>query len=350
VAVRNAGGAAGTFNVCIQSLVSSTCDNGPNFSNLCSQFKADWTGTSVYTAVLTSVSNPANSYSYTTTSGSYMPLASFVPSVGNTSTGGLQYGESYSVAISSVYTLSDAAGNVGTYTAVPSSSTCTISISGQPNINLGTTYASSGAGINGRRLNSFVATNTFLCGVVSYNWMFIPVDPITNAPLTTELTAYYNSGSNSRYMQLSATNIPGLAAGKRYRVHIQPVFATGNGNYDMSSSIYLQMIAPAGMNTENSTEVMATRTLTVDNSTAEFAVYPNPNNGEVFNLNVSGIAEGLWEMSILDIQGKEVMNGQLISENGINTMIAPTTKLNAGIYMINLTNGAEILSTRLVVR
>jgi hypothetical protein len=80
------------------------------------------------------------------------------------------------------------------------------------------------------------------------------------------------------------------------------------------------------------------------------AVYPNPSNGEVFNLNVSGIAEGLWEMSILDIQGKEVMNGQLISENGINTMIAPSTKLTAGIYMINLTNGTEILSTRLVVR
>jgi hypothetical protein len=350
VAVRNAGGVAGTFNICIQSLVSSTCDNGPNFSNLCSQFKADWTGTSVYTAVLTSVSNPANSYSYTTTAGSYMPLASFVPSVSNVSTGGLQYGESYSVAISSVYTLADAAGNVGTYTAVPSSSTCTISISNQPNINLGSTYASSGPGINGRRLNSYVATNTFLCGVVSYNWMFIPVDPITNTPLTTELTAYYSSPNNSRYMQLSAANIPGLAAGKRYRVHIQPVFATGNGSYDMASSVYVQMIAPAGMNVENGTEAMTTRAYTADNNATEFAVYPNPNNGEMFNLNVSGITEGLWEMSILDIQGKEVMNGQLISENGINTIIVPSNKLTAGIYMINLTNGEEILSTRLVVR
>jgi hypothetical protein len=40
----------------------------------------------------------------------------------------------------------------------------------------------------------------------------------------------------------------------------------------------------------------------------------------------------------------------LISENGINTMITPSTKLTSGIYMINLTNGVEILSTRLVVR
>jgi hypothetical protein len=31
-------------------------------------------------------------------------------------------------------------------------------------------------------------------------------------------------------------------------------------------------------------------------------------------------------------------------------MITPSTKLTAGVYMINLTNGSEILSTRLVVR
>jgi hypothetical protein len=350
VAVRNAGGAAGSFTVCIQSLKVSNCDNGPNFSSLCHRFKADWTNTSVYSAVLTSVSNPLNSYSYTTTSGSFMLLSEFVPSVDNVSAGGLQYGQSYSVLVSSVYTLADAAGNIGTYTATPTASSCIMNILAQPNVNLNATYASSGAGINPRKLNSYVPTNAFLCGIVSYNWMFIPVDPLTNDPLTTELTTYYNSGSSSRYMQLSAANIPGIAAGKRYRVHVQPVFNYGIGAYDMSSSVYVQILAPAGMNLENSTEAMATRTFIADNSATEFAVYPNPNNGEVFNLNVSGITEGLWEMTIIDVQGKEVMNGQMISENGINTMITPSTKLTAGVYMINLTNGSEILSTRLVVR
>jgi hypothetical protein len=351
VAVRNSGGVAGTFTVCIQNLASSSCDNGPNFSGLCGQFKADWTGTSSYSAVFTSVSNPANSYSYTSTTGSYMPLASFVPSVSNVTGGGLQYGESYTTVVSSVYTLADAAGNIGTYTATPTASTCTISIAAQPSINLATAYASSGVGINPRNLNSYVATNLFVCGVTSYNWMFVPVDPITNAPLTTELTAYYNSGSSSRYMQLSSANIPGIAAGKRYRVHVQPVFASGAGSYDMVSVIYVQMISSGGMVVENGTDAMVTRSFVSEsNESSSIAVYPNPSNGEVFNLNVSGIAEGLWEMSIIDVQGREVMNGQLISENGINTMIAPSTSLNAGIYMINLTNGSEILSTRLVVR
>jgi hypothetical protein len=352
VAVRNAGGVAGTFTVCIQALYASTCNNGPNFSNLCNQFKASWTGTSVYSAVLTSVSNPVNTYSYTTTSGSYMPLSSFLPSLSNETPGGLQYGQSYSVVVSSVYTLADAAGNIGTYTATPTASSCIMNILAQPNVNLNAIYASSGAGINPRKLNSYVATNVFLCGVESYNWMFIPVDPLTNDPLATELTAYYNSGSSSRYMQLSAANIPGIAAGKRYRVHVQPVFASGVGSFDMVSVVYVQMISSGGMLVEgDNTAALATRSYVVEsNESTSMAVYPNPSNGEVFNLNVSGIAEGLWEMSIIDVQGKEVMNGQLVSENGINTVVVPSTKLTSGIYMINLTNGVEILSTRLVVR
>jgi hypothetical protein len=280
-----------------------------------------------------------------------MPLSAFVPSMSNTIVGGLQYGQSYSVVVSSIFTLADAAGNIGTYTATPSASNCTVNILAQPNINLGATYASSGVGTNPRKPNWYISTNQFQCGVVSYNWMFIPVDPNTNEVLASELTTVYNSVTSTRYMQLNSTNIPGLTYGKRYRVRVQPVFNYGIGTYDMTSELYVQMISTGGMVVEgDNTAAVATRAFTADNSATEFAVYPNPNNGEVFNLNVSGIAEGLWEMSILDIQGKEVMNGQLISENGINTMITPSTKLTSGIYMINLTNGVEILSTRLVVR
>ncbi len=350
VAVRNAGGVAGSYTVCIQSLTASTCDNGPSFNTLCSSFKAKWCGTSKYSAVFTSVSDPSNTYTYSSTSGSYMPLAAIAPAVGNTEVGGLQYGESYTVAVTAIYTLSDAAGNTEVYSAAPQSSTCTISIAPHPAINLSSAYASSGPGNNTRKPNWYISTNQYLCAVASYNWMFISVDPNTNEPIASELPVIYNSGSSSRFMQLSSVNIPGLTYGKRYRVHIQPVFAYGDGSFDMSSALYVQIISNGGMTLENETEALATRAFTADKSATEFAVYPNPNNGEVFNLNVSGIAEGLWEMSILDIQGKEVMNGQLISENGINTMITPSTKLTAGIYMINLTNGSEILSTRLVVR
>jgi hypothetical protein len=352
VAVRNAGGVAGTFSVCIQALGASTCDNGPSFSTMCNSFKAAWRGTSSYSAVFTSVTDPSNVYTFSSTTGTFMPLASFAPSVTNTAVGGLQYGQSYTVQVTAIYTLADAAGNVGVYTAAPTAPTCTITIGTQPAINLSSAYASSGPGNNARKPNWYISTNQFLCAVVSYNWMFIPVDPNTNAVLTSELTTVYNSVTSTRFMQLNSTNIPGLTYGKRYRVHVQPVFAYGNGTYDMSSELYIQMISSGGMAVEgDNTAAVSTRSFVVEsNEATSIAVYPNPSNGEVFNLNVSGIAEGLWEMSILDIQGKEVMNGQLISENGINTMVVPTTKLTAGIYMINLTNGVEILSTRLVVR
>jgi hypothetical protein len=281
-----------------------------------------------------------------------MPLSSFVPSVTNTAVGGLQYGQSYTVSVSAIYTLADAGGNTSVYTATPDASTCTITIGAQPAVNLSSTFASTGPGNNPRKPNWYISTNQFLCGVVSYNWMFIPVDPNTNEVLASELTAIYNSVTSTRFMQLNSTNVPGLTYGKRYIVRVQPVFNYGNGTYDMTSELYVQMISTGGMVVEgDNTAAVSTRSFAVEtNESNSIAVYPNPSNGEVFNLNVSGIAEGLWEMSIIDVQGKEVMNGQMISENGINTMVVPTTKLTSGIYMINLTNGTEILSTRLVVR
>jgi hypothetical protein len=352
VAVRNAGGVAGTFSVCIQALASSTCNNGTSFSNTCNSFKAAWRGTSSYTAEFTSVTDPTNTYTFTSTTGTFMPLSSFVPSVTNTAVGGLQYGQSYTVSVSAIYTLADAGGNTSVYTATPDASTCTITIGAQPAVNLSSTFASTGPGNNPRKPNWYISTNQFLCGVVSYNWMFIPVDPNTNEVLASELTAIYNSVTSTRFMQLNSTNVPGLTYGKRYIVRVQPVFNYGNGTYDMTSELYVQMISTGGMVVEgDNTAAVSTRSFAVEtNESNSIAVYPNPSNGEVFNLNVSGIAEGLWEMSIIDVQGKEVMNGQMISENGINTMVVPTTKLTSGIYMINLTNGTEILSTRLVVR
>jgi hypothetical protein len=139
-----------------------------------------------------------------------MPLSAFTPTIENSELGGLQYGESYTVAVTAIYTLSDAAGNTEVYSAVPQSSTCTISIAPHPAINLSSSNASSGPGNNTRKPNWYISTNLYLCGVSSYNWMFISVDPNTNQPIVSELPVVCNSGSSSRFIQLSSVNIPGL--------------------------------------------------------------------------------------------------------------------------------------------
>jgi PKD repeat protein len=355
VAVRNAGGNSGTFTVCIQALPSSTCDNGSNFTNLCNLFKADWTGTTSYTVLLESISNPGNFYTCTSTGSSLMPLNNFVGDAGNTLSGRLRYGQSYSVAVSANYNLTDAGGNTENYSSNPSSSTCVISIGNQPLVNLGSSYSSSGAGINPRNVNSYVMTNLYVCGVLTYTWEFVQVNPLTNVPLSNALPIYWTSATSTRYMQLNTTNIPGVSAGKRYKVRVRPNFVYGNGNYDSSSNLYLQIVGSAGM-----VELIDTKThgvavnersgsIDMDNST-DLLVFPNPSNGSYINLNLEGIEESNIMIDIIDSQGRKVYSqSNVITTNGY-VQIEFENQLAAGLYTVLISLTDEILTEKVVVK
>jgi PKD repeat protein len=355
VAVGNAGGSAGTFSVCIQALPPSTCDNGPNFSNLCNLFKADWMGTTSYTVLLESVSSPGNMYTCTTTGTSLMPLSNFVGMPGNTLIGGLRYGESYNVSVSSNFNLADAGGNQGTYVAEPAGSTCVINILAHPIINLGPTYASSGPGINPRNLNSYVMTSLYICGVATYTWEFVEVNPLTNVPLTTALPIYWTSATSTRYLQLKSSNIPGISAGKRYKVRVRPNFAYGNGDYDMVSSVYLQIVGSAGIvdqsNERNEGVVYNERIETFETDVLnDMTVYPNPSNGNFINLNLEGIQEETVLIDIIDAQGRRVysQSHSLLSQGIIN--IEFEQQLAAGLYTVLISLSDEVLTEKVIVK
>jgi hypothetical protein len=355
VSVGNAGGNPGTFSVCIQALPSSTCDNGPNFGNLCNLFKADWMGTTSYTVLLESVSSPGNMYTCTTTGTSLMPLSNFVGMPGNTLTGGLRYGESYNVSVSSNFNLADAGGNLGTYVAEPAGSTCVINILNHPAINLGSNYASSGVGINPRNLNSYVMTSLYICGVATYTWEFVEVDPLTNIPLPTSLPIYWTSATSTRYLQLKSSNIPGISAGKRYKVRVRPNFSYGSGNYDSVSTVYLQMVGSAGMveqpNEKNEGVVYNERIETFETDVLnDMTVYPNPSNGNFINLNLEGIQESSVVIDIIDAQGRRVysQSHSLLSNGIIN--IEFERQLAAGLYTVLISLSDEVLTEKVIVR
>jgi PKD repeat protein len=355
VAVGNAGGSAGTFTVCIQALPSSTCDNGSNFTNLCNLFKADWTGTTSYTVLLESISNPGNFYTCTSNGSSLMPLSSFVGVPGNTLTGGLRYGQSYTVAVSANYNLSDAGGNTGTYVSEPMGSTCSISISAHPVTNLGATYASSGFGNNPRNIHSYVMTNLYVCGVQTYTWEMVPVDPLTNVPLSNSLPIYWTSATSTRYMQLNTNNIPGISAGKRYRVRVRPNFVYGSGNYDTANSIYLQIVGSAGMveQAESKTHGVAVNERSEayeGDPSMNMTVFPNPSNGNFINLNLEGIQETNVMIDIIDAQGRRVysQSHSLLSNGIIN--IEFERQLAAGLYTVLISLSDEVLTEKVIVR
>jgi hypothetical protein len=356
IAVGNAGGFAGTYTVCIQALRPSGCGNGPTFEKLCSTFKATWTGTTSYTVVLQSVSNPGNFYVQTSANSAQMPFTGFTPLPGNTLSGGVQYGQSYSASVSANYTLTDAGGNVGVYVAEPTQSACVISINAHPAVNLGAAYVSSAFGVNTRSLNTNVVTDISVCGIQNYTWELVAVDPLTNQIITSELPRYWTGSTTTRNLKLSAANISGIAAGKRYRVRVRPNFSYGNGNFDLNSTLYVQITGSAGLavieDEVNHTELLQERNedgMSIEDLTGVL-IYPNPSNGNFINLNLEGIDESNIMIDIIDSQGRKVYSqSNVITTNGY-VRIEFENQLAAGLYTVLISLTDEILTEKVVVK
>lgn len=352
VAIRNAlGGTPGTFSVCIQTLAVSACDNGPNFASLCSSFKADWTGTSSYTATFTSQDVPGNVYTYTTTNTSYIPLSIVPATVGNVDAGGLQYGESYNVSVSANYNLPDAIGDMQTAVASPSTSTCAISIAPVAGLNMASSYASNSSGSlstpgsNPRVSGSWIQTDLFVCGAIGYSWSISEVNYLNGTVQPTPFIV----NTTSRQVRLWPVNIPTLAAGKRYQVLVAPIFAWGTGSYNTATQRYVQIAGSAGMVEENNNDevVLVDKSLT----TGVFAsLYPNPNNGENVNINIAGIESESVNIRIMDASGRTVWSNNFFVEGILATTVSFDRPLAAGIYMVEMNYNGEISTQRMVVQ
>lgn len=353
VAVRNGvGGFPGTFSVCIQSLAASTCDNGPSFPSLCSSFKADWTGTSSYTATFTSQDVPGNVYTYTTSNSSWIPLSIVPATLGNVDAGGLQYGESYTVAISANYNLPDAAGVIQNAVASPASSTCSINIAPVAGLNMGAAYnsVSSGTlvtpGSNPRVQGSWIQTDFYVCGASSYLWSISEVNYLNG---TVQVGPAFQATTTSRQMRLWPTNIPNLAAGKRYQILVAPVFPWGPGAFNVATQRYVQIAGSAGMVEENINEEI----VLVDKSlqSGVFAsLYPNPSNGEMVNINIAGIESESVNIRIMDASGRTVWSNNFFVEGILATTVNFDRPLAAGIYMVEMNYNGEISTQRMVVQ
>ncbi len=263
--------------------------------------------------------------------------------------GGLQYGESYNVTVVANYSLPDANGAIQSIQATPASSSCTISIAPVAALNMGTAYASTSSGdlgipgSNPRVQGSWIQTSLYVCGATGYSWSISEVNYLDG----TVQAIPYTATSTSRQLRLWPTNIPNLAAGKRYLVQVAPIFAWGPGAYDTATSRYVQIAGSAGMVEETNEEVVL-----VDKSltTGVFAsLYPNPSNGEMVNINIAGIESESVNIRIMDASGRTVWSNNFFVEGILATTVNFDRPLAAGVYMVEMIYNGEVSTQRMVV-
>ena len=334
VAIRSMNSNPSSFSCCIQSLNDSRCDNGPIFTSLCNTFKVDWTGTANYVVRFTETAAPNATYTYNMNGVTSVPLRLIT---------GLEHNRSYNVSVDAVYTVVDAGGNTSTITAT-SNETCPITITQHPLTNL--------RGIDRdpatRTIGAFISSDVSVCAATNWEWTFELVDEF-GVPNGLEGPVSVLANTTSRFIRTS--QIPDVLPGNRYRVRVRPIFASGPGVFDDLSFHYLRIAGTAGMvdvfdNTANPEEVYFERN--TENGVFA-ALYPNPNNGDMVNLNLAGIDSDNVNVRIMDASGRIVWTNRYVVEGALNTIIAFDRPLTSGIYLVEMTFDNQVITERMMV-
>jgi hypothetical protein len=328
LAVRNFNpSGAGAFTLCIQGLVSSDPDNGTTFTNLCGLFKCDWNGAQLFSVTMSDGENQFTASSATTS----IPFNAF---------GGLQYNTTYQATITTTFIQNDATGANPT-TVVVVSPPYTITIGQHPLTSLRSTDRCPAA----RPMNAFISADRFICGVTSWQWEFIEVDPLNPSQVISLEPIIVNTTSSSRLLQIRT--IPGVEAGDRYRVRVRPVFNGVPGSFPAGFES-LCIASAAGMEIDGETATIREKSMSVSYDNA-MVLYPNPNRGDMFTIQAGELVNEQVFVRIMDMMGKEVYSHGYSVDGVLNAAIQMDRTLSAGVYMIELTDGSNRQVQRMIV-
>ncbi len=316
----------GAFNLCIQNYLPSDPDNGTSFNSLCGFFKCDWNGAQIYSV---SFNDGVNTY-ITSSSSTYIPFSSL---------GGLQYGTSYNVVITSTFIQNNGAG-INPVTTVVTSPTYQIAIQASVPVALRAIDRCP----NTKPVTSFIAAERWVCGVISWDWEFEEVDQ-NNNPISLDGPQIVSSGSSSRLIRVSS--IPGVAPGKRFKVRIRPVFSNGVGAF--GSPQFLCVTGAANFD-QSDLNRKAWLVEYVSEEKSSLTAYPNPTDGNILNVLVKDCRSNLTELRILDGLGKLVYHQVYALDGVLNTNIIFDKPLSAGVYFIESWTNDHLMVERFIVQ
>jgi hypothetical protein len=163
----------------------------------------------------------------------------------------------------------------------------------------------------------------------------------TSAGLATEFT----TTSSSPFLQLGV--LPNLGNAGAWNVRVRPNFAYGNGVYGPVQRILVSGTAASELaQGEEVSELM-------DKSEEAFqtsSIYPNPNAGNMIAVNFTDLTSNQVQVRVLDAMGREIFRSAYGVEGSLNQIITFDQTLAAGLYMVEMTDGTNIVSERMIVK
>jgi hypothetical protein len=330
VAPWNPTSAPAPFDLCVQSIPDTRCDYGSGPYSLCNLFKADWVLADDYLFYFTSQTT-GMTYTYQSGTGSSFLVLSNVS--------GLTWDDTYDVEISAIWDLNDGNGDAETI-EVLNDEPCFIIVNPAPLAQM--RPSDNQANYGPHYLGDYIAATPFVCGVIDWTWEFVNTDG-------SQLPIVQSRGIANAFIRLNT--ITGLVPGAVYEVRVRPEFNGYSGNYGPVQ--LLSIIGPVNQEANVAPVVLedaAERVVAGD--ITETALYPNPNSGELVNLNINNIPSDVERITVDIYNGVgALVVSQQIAVSGVNMQSTMSlNELAGGIYTVNINVGNEVRTERLIIQ
>jgi len=341
----NTPGTGGAFAMCVQNLLRSGCNTVVPVAGLrlCDAYRANYRGAPSQGVTYTFNFNPTGGTlgGPTSVSGTNGLIVLSNPTLA------LRYGGVYNVDVDVTYSLTNSIGEseVITVDGVSTDPRCTgVSIQNHPNVEVRLNQRCPASLLRSNYLvGATVAgsTSSFVCGATGYTYRLSPVVSCADGT-SAGIAAEYSTSAASPYLPLGV--LTNLANPGAWDVEIRPNFSYGPGLYGPVQRILVNNTAAGAELEEGSVDgTEKVSTFVAAN------LYPNPNNGEMVNLNVAGIESDNVFVRITDAMGRIVYTNRYTVEGSLNTIVTFAEPLASGIYNVEFTVDGQIMTERMIV-
>jgi hypothetical protein len=86
----------------------------------------------------------------------------------------------------------------------------------------------------------------------------------------------------------------------------------------------------------------------INSSNSNIKLHPNPAKNNV-TVSINNVNSGIYEMTIEDLKGQQVMNDLINVSNGNTSKVIDVSQFESGVYFVKVVNGSSIITKKLVV-
>jgi hypothetical protein len=182
------------------------------------------------------------------------------------------------------------------------------------------------------------------CSAINYTYEFTQVVSCADATTISVVPATYTTATSTPYLGLGVLgSLPNAGA---WNVRIRPNFTYGPGAFGPTQRILVNNTSAGAMLNEEEAEV----DFRMLEEGQNWAVYPNPANGNMINVQAFDLQSEQVSVRVLDATGRVVYNQSFAVNGALNTSVVFDQALSTGIYMVEFTDNDVVKTERLIVQ